>query len=78
VPITASHAPIIVAAGGEKTAFRFLEFVTAQIRDPHTRRAYARAEGGTLNLAIPLPHAAAGDTSAEIRAPRSRSATANS
>ena len=34
VPITASHAPTLAAAA---------EFFTAQIRNPNTRRAYARA-----------------------------------
>lgn len=38
-------APAIVAAAGERAAYRFLEFFTAQIRNPHTRRAYARAVG---------------------------------
>lgn len=42
----ASHpAPALVAAAGERAAYRFLEFFTAQIRNPHTRRAYARAVG---------------------------------
>jgi site-specific recombinase XerD len=36
-------APALVAAAGEYAAYRFLEFFTAQIRNPHTRRAYARA-----------------------------------
>src|SRR5260370_14747716 len=39
------HAPALVAAAGERAAYRFLEFFTAQIRNPHTRRAYARAVG---------------------------------
>lgn len=38
-------APALVAAAGERAAYRFLEFFTAQIRNPHTRRAYARAVG---------------------------------
>jgi site-specific recombinase XerD len=42
-PIAASHAPAIVAAAGARASYRFLEFFTAQIRNPHTRRAYARA-----------------------------------
>ena len=42
VPIMADHVPALIVAGGEKTAYRFLEFFT-QIRNPHTRRAYARA-----------------------------------
>jgi hypothetical protein len=28
---------------GTRASYRFLEFFTAQIRNPHTRRAYARA-----------------------------------
>ena len=45
VPIAASHAPAIVAGSGGRASYRFLEFFTAQIRNPHTRRAYARAAG---------------------------------
>lgn len=35
--------PATVANSGERAGVRFLEFFTAQIRNPHTRRAYARA-----------------------------------
>ncbi len=42
-PISASHAPALIAASGARASYRFLEFFTAQIRNPHTRRAYARA-----------------------------------
>jgi site-specific recombinase XerD len=42
-PVVASHAPALVAASGKRASYRFLEFFTAQIRNPHTRRAYARA-----------------------------------
>src|SRR5271163_184581 len=42
-PITASYAPAVVAASGPRASYRFLEFFTAKIRNPHTRRAYARA-----------------------------------
>lgn len=35
--------PALVAAGGDRAAYRFLEFFTAQIRNPNTRRAYAKA-----------------------------------
>ena len=38
-----SHAPALIAAAGARASYRFLEFFTAQIRNPHTRRAYARA-----------------------------------
>ena len=42
-PVIVSHAPALIAASGPRTSYRFLEFFTAQIRNPHTRRAYARA-----------------------------------
>jgi site-specific recombinase XerD len=42
-PLIASNAPALVAAAGTRASSRFLEFFTAQIRNPHTRRAYARA-----------------------------------
>ena len=42
-PITASYAPALVAASGPRASYRFLEFFTAKIRNPHTRRAYTRA-----------------------------------
>lgn len=35
--------PVLVVASGQRAGVRFLEFFTAQIRNPHTRRAYARA-----------------------------------
>ncbi len=35
--------PALVAAAGERASMRFLEFFAANIRNPHTRRAYARA-----------------------------------
>ena len=43
IPIVADRAPALVAASGERASYRFFEFFTAQIRNPHTRRAYARA-----------------------------------
>jgi site-specific recombinase XerD len=42
-PITASRSPALIAAAGANASYRFLEFFTAKIRNPHTRRAYARA-----------------------------------
>ena len=42
-PITSSHAHAIIVASGVRAPYRFLEFFTANIRNPHTRRAYARA-----------------------------------
>jgi site-specific recombinase XerC len=35
--------PALVLAAGERASMRFLEFFAANIRNPHTRRAYARA-----------------------------------
>jgi integrase/recombinase XerD len=32
-------------SAGDRAAYRFLEFFTAQIRNSHTRRAYVRAGG---------------------------------
>src|ERR1035438_4825781 len=35
--------PAVIAASGEKAAWRFVEFFTANIRNPNTRAAYSRA-----------------------------------
>jgi site-specific recombinase XerD len=40
--------PTLVAFSGQRAGVRFLEFFTAQIRNPHTRRAYARAAADFL------------------------------
>lgn len=40
--------PGLVAAAGERAGIRFLEFFASAIRNPHTRRAYARAAGEFL------------------------------
>ncbi|GGE89043.1 tyrosine-type recombinase/integrase [Niveispirillum cyanobacteriorum] len=40
--------PTLVTAAGERAAVRVLEFFAGQIRNPHTRRAYARACGNFL------------------------------
>jgi site-specific recombinase XerD len=45
VTVISSHAPALISAAGDRAAYRFLEFFTAQIRNPHTRRAYVRAIG---------------------------------
>jgi integrase/recombinase XerC len=37
--------PALIAAAGERASLRFLEFFAANIRNPHTRRAYAHAVG---------------------------------
>jgi hypothetical protein len=34
---------VLVASTGERAGMRFLEFFAANIRNPHTRRAYSRA-----------------------------------
>jgi integrase/recombinase XerC len=70
IPFTPAKAsPALVANAGERAQLRFLEFFTANIRNPHTRRAYAQAtreflawcEGvGTLTIADVQPtHVAA-------------------
>jgi site-specific recombinase XerD len=40
--------PDLVRQSGETTSVRFLEFFASAIRNPHTRRAYARAAGDFL------------------------------
>src|SRR5205823_1552967 len=35
--------PALITAAGERASMRFLKFFAANIRNPHTRRAYARA-----------------------------------
>ena len=44
MPIGATTTlPALVAAAGERASVRFLEFFAANVRNPHTRRAYYRA-----------------------------------
>ncbi len=44
VPVAASvHLPTLITAAGDQASKRFLEFFAANIRNPHTRRAYSRA-----------------------------------
>ncbi len=38
--------PAVIADAGDQAARRFIEFFTATIRNPNTRRAYAKAVGG--------------------------------
>jgi hypothetical protein len=40
--------PVLVQAAGDSARMRFVEFFTANIRNPHTRRAYGRAVGEFL------------------------------
>ncbi len=42
-PAAPQVVPALVARLGEAVSWRFIEFFTANIRNPHTRRAYARA-----------------------------------
>ncbi len=41
--IPAARLPALVAAAGDQAGLRFLEFFAGTLRNPHTRRAYARA-----------------------------------
>src|SRR5258705_5540239 len=43
IAINSPGIPTLVAAAGERASMRFLEFFAANIRNPHTRRAYTRA-----------------------------------
>ena len=40
VPPSSTPLPVLVATAGERASMRFLEFFAANIRNPHTRRAY--------------------------------------
>jgi integrase/recombinase XerC len=43
VPLSPPLLPALVTAAASRAALRFLEFFAANIRNPHTRRAYYRA-----------------------------------
>jgi site-specific recombinase XerD len=43
-----ASVPALIASAGDQAGIRFLEFFAAAIRNPHTRRAYARAAGDFL------------------------------
>src|SRR6516162_9667402 len=43
IPISPMTLPAFVTAAGDAASMRFLEFFAANIRNPHTRRAYYRA-----------------------------------
>lgn len=47
-PAVGTSTPVLVAAAGDRASIRFLEFFASAIRNPHTRRAYARAAGDFL------------------------------
>ena len=40
-----ANAPALIVSSGDRATYRFLEFFTAHIRNPNTRRAYGRAVG---------------------------------
>jgi hypothetical protein len=43
-PLPAAHLiPTLIAAAGDQAAWRYVDFFTSNIRNPNTRRAYARA-----------------------------------
>jgi site-specific recombinase XerD len=48
VTLNSITTPALVIAAGERASVRFLEFFASAIRNPHTRRAYARAAGDFL------------------------------
>ncbi|MFM0140439.1 tyrosine-type recombinase/integrase [Caballeronia grimmiae] len=48
VTLNGIPTPVLVTAAGERAGIRFLEFFASAIRNPHTRRAYARAAGDFL------------------------------
>ena len=50
-PVDGHLVPALIADAGEPAAWRYIEFFTANIRNPNTRRAYARACRGILRMA---------------------------
>jgi integrase/recombinase XerC len=43
-PLTAhAHLPVLVTAADDRACLRFHDFFAANIRNPHTRRAYGPA-----------------------------------
>jgi site-specific recombinase XerD len=45
-PLPAAHLiPTLIAAAGDQASWRYIDFFTSNIRNPNTRRAYARACG---------------------------------
>ena len=49
-PRALNVVPALIADLGDEAAWRYVEFFTANIRNPHTRRAYARACSPVLRL----------------------------
>jgi site-specific recombinase XerD len=65
----AEAVPTLIAASGDRSSLRFLELFAAQIRNPHTRRAYGRAvadflawceDAGVPSIAVVQPMHIAG------------------
>ena len=53
LPVLVSVLPALIASADDRAQLRFVEFFAVTIRNPHTRRAYARACGeflGTCSL----------------------------
>ena len=50
--------PAIIADAGERASMRFIEFFTANIRNPNTRRAYGRARLRAASVQQPTVQAA--------------------
>ena len=48
LPSPALALPALIASADDRAQLRFLEFFAVTIRNPHTRRAYARAAGDFL------------------------------
>ena len=48
LPSSTFAPPSLIASADDRAQLRFLEFFAANIRNPHTRRAYARATGEFL------------------------------
>ena len=46
-PADITMVPALIADAGEQAGWRYVEFFTASINNPHTRRAYARAARGS-------------------------------
>jgi len=40
--VAPTHLPALITASGDRANWRVMEFFTAAIRNPNTRRAYAR------------------------------------
>jgi hypothetical protein len=50
VPVAAHTFPPLIEVAGDRARVRFLEFFAANIRNPHTRRAYNRRGRGVSGL----------------------------